>query len=108
MDIMDVCYGNRNRDNDMQNDLISRQAAINVADMADYTGLSVEDVKKVTDEVVKELKALPSAQPELIRCADCKYWRSNTQFCMMFTEMNVAHRMPEDGFCSLAERREYV
>ena len=61
---MDVCYGNRNRDNDMQNDLISRQAAINVADMADYTGLSVEDVKKVTDEVVKGLKALPSAQPE--------------------------------------------
>ena len=47
------------------NDIISRQAAINVADMADYTGLSVEDVKKVTDEVVKGLKALPSAQPTL-------------------------------------------
>ena len=74
---MDVCYGNRNRDNDMQNDLISRQAAINVADMADYTGLSVEDVKKVTDEVVKGLKALPSAQPEsdwteiLVICDNC-------------------------------------
>ena len=46
------------------NDLISRQAAIDAADRADYTGLSVEDVKKVTDEVVKELKRLPSAQPE--------------------------------------------
>ena len=47
-------------------DLISRQAAIDAADRADYTGLAVEDVKKVTDEVVKELKQLPSAQPELI------------------------------------------
>lgn len=43
-------------------DMIYRQAAINAADRADYTGLSVEDVKKVTDEVVKELKQLPSAQ----------------------------------------------
>ena len=48
----------------MKDDTISREAAINAADSADYTGLSVEDVKKVTDEVVKALKMLPSAQPE--------------------------------------------
>ena len=45
-------------------DAISRQAAIAVADSSDYVGLSVEDVKKVTDEVVKGLKQLPSAEPE--------------------------------------------
>ncbi len=45
-------------------DLISRQRAIAVADSSDYVGLSVEDCKKVTDEVVKGLKQLPSAQPE--------------------------------------------
>jgi hypothetical protein len=51
-------------------DLISRQAAIDAADRADYTGLTVEDVKKVTDEVVKELKKLPSVQPDYtaIKC----------------------------------------
>ena len=43
-------------------DLIDRQAAIAVADYSDYVGLSVEDVKKVTDEVVKGLKRLPSVQ----------------------------------------------
>lgn len=43
-------------------DLISRQAAIDAADRTDYTGLAVEDVKAVTDEVVKELKKLPSAE----------------------------------------------
>ena len=44
----------------MNDDLISRQAAIAVADSSDYVGLSVDDVKKVTDEVVKGLKRLPS------------------------------------------------
>ena len=45
----------------MIDDYINRQLAINAADRSDYTGLAVEDVKKVTDEVVKELKQLPSA-----------------------------------------------
>lgn len=45
-------------------DTISRQDALAVAHYADYVGLPVEDVKKVTDEVVKGLKQLPPAQPE--------------------------------------------
>lgn len=49
---------------DRMNDMISRQAAIAVADYSDCIGLSVEDVKKVTDEVVKGLKRLPSVQPQ--------------------------------------------
>ena len=48
----------------MDDRLISLNAAIAVADYTDYTGLAVEDVKKVTDEVVKGLKQLPSAQPD--------------------------------------------
>ena len=44
------------------NDSINRQAAIDAADRADYTELAIEDVKKVTDEVIKELKQLPSAE----------------------------------------------
>lgn len=55
---------NLNREVKNLTDTISRQAAIDAADRADYTGLAVEDVKKVTDEVVKELKKLPSVQPE--------------------------------------------
>ena len=55
-------------------DLIERQKAIDAADRADYTGLAIEDVKKVTDEVIKELKQLPSAQPE---------WNNHTVACML-------------------------
>ena len=46
------------------NDLIRRQDAIAAADRADCTELAVEDVKKVTDEVIKELKQLPSAKSD--------------------------------------------
>ena len=48
-------------------DTIRRQDAIDAANRTDYRGLTVEDVKNVTDEVVKELNRLPSAQP---RCKD--------------------------------------
>lgn len=47
-------------DQEPSSDVISRQAAIAVADYADYTGLAIEDVKMVTDEIVKGLKKLPS------------------------------------------------
>ena len=44
------------------NDLVYRQAAIDAANRADYVGISVKYVKKVTDDVIKEIKALPSVE----------------------------------------------
>ena len=67
-------------------DLISRQAAIAVADYTDYVGLSVEDVKKVTDEVVKGLKRLPPEQPEYepVKAEDfAKTMSENTLYSFM-------------------------
>ena len=43
---------------------------------------------------------------ELIRCKDCKHWRMNTQFCSVFSGIGTSHRMPPDGYCSEAERKE--
>ncbi len=40
-------------------DLIYRQDAIDAANRSDYDGLSVDDVTKVTDVVVEELKKCP-------------------------------------------------
>lgn len=105
-------------------DLISRQAAIDAADRADYTLLAIEDVKLVTDEVVKEIKKLPSAQPEIIRCKDCKhkpYPSDNYNFdngdcgfeiifpdyrCPCQCDDGYYNRIPDDDwFCGNAERR---
>ena len=84
-------------------DLIDRQAAINAADRADYTGLTIEDVKKVTDEVVKELKQLPSAEPEIIHCRDCK-WHHSTGCAIQIVDQTDEPK--DDDFCSFAEREE--
>ena len=89
-------------------DPIDRRAAINAAGRADYRGLAVEDVKKVTDEVIKELKRLPSAQPEIIHCRDCKhyYYADNRvpqeQMCVCDLD---GDRWTPDSFCSFGERK---
>lgn len=57
------------------NDLISRSAAIFVSDSADYRGLTVEDVTKVTDVVSAGLRDLPAVDAvPVVRCRDCKYY----------------------------------
>ena len=87
-------------------DLISRQATIDAPfkkfDMA--TG--------VTWIPLEYIEKLPSAQPEIIRCKDCKHWREGTSFsyCDKLHGMGVLDALDymtaEDDYCSMAERRE--
>ena len=80
------------------NDLISRQAAINAAKRTDYRGLTVEDVKKVTDAVVEELKALPSAQPEITEDDVKEYCRKRCLIVVtsdLYDEMMKRWSQPE-------------
>ena len=99
-------------------DLISRQAAIDGKISVQRTN----GVEIYSDDVVsvKYLENLPSAQPKIIRCKDCKHW---IPYDWMFSEVwqseNIAD-YPEDeigcdccdmamkanDFCSRAERRE--
>ena len=71
-------------------------------------------------EILNSIQQLPSAQPEIVRCKDCKHW---IPYDWMFSEVwqsrNIAD-YPEDemgckwcdmsmkanDFCSRAERRE--
>ena len=88
-------------------DCISRQAAIDAA-RDWYEGLICGSFKGLE----KRLRALPSAQPEIVSCKDCKYWvpgyiTDNDDFippkCGGWRQM-VGHS--SDDYCSLAERRE--
>ena len=94
-------------------DLIERKAAI---DAVGYYSLHSGDKLLFADKALKEL---PSAQPEIIRCKDCKYWMPHTQ--LGFDEDNdvyhdyceklipedewYAFQRKDDDFCSRAERR---
>ena len=90
----------------MTDDFISRQAAIEALDgEIEITGrTNAEAVKGYVRLVKDRLERLPSAQPEIIHCKECKYYRWESDMCdyPYATAHNVVH---EDDFCSKAERR---
>lgn len=79
-------------------DLISRAAAID----GKMSIQCANGVEIYYDEAVPVgyLKALPSAQPKIVRCKDCK-WKQGSE-CVRFAEV----RPFPDDFCSRAERRK--
>lgn len=50
-----------------------------------------------------QLKKLPSAQPEIIRCKDCKWWRDTDHTCK---EHSLVSPMRAEEFCSRGERKD--
>lgn len=79
-------------------DLIDRQAAIDAVKDRYY---KYDRFAKV-QELVWSIEDLPSAQPEIIRCRDCKHWRED-HTCR---EHSLVSPMMAYEFCSRAERRE--
>ena len=77
-------------------DCISRQAAID--DIWTVSPLARLDRKWVD----RWLRQLPSAQPEIIRCRECKFASGDSRICMKFDHSPIG----ELDFCSFAERRE--
>ena len=102
-------------------DLISRQAAIDLLKQMRKDGDMVPWEGK---NVFARIRELPSAQPEITRCKDCKYWRRQTNYAgaplsFGFCESDdmwrslygetyeVSHIDTDDDFyCGYAERRE--
>ena len=79
-------------------DMISRQAAID----------EMRKCRFVVDAIEK-IRGLPSAEPEIIRCKDCKWWDftpDNTILpdwhrCRCFGKIHTRY----EDFCSRGERR---
>ena len=106
-------------------DLIDRRAAIdafntNLNELVVGGEENAKTVENYLNRVLDKIKCLPPAQPEIIRCKDCKHW---IPYDWMFSEVwqskNIAD-YPEDeigcdccdmamkanDFCSRAEKRE--
>ena len=77
-------------------DLISRQAAIDAA-RDWYEGLLCGSFKGLE----KRLRTLPSAEPDIIRCRNCKFASGDSRICMKFGHSPIG----ELDFCAWAERR---
>ena len=93
-------------------DTISRQAAIDAVEEVDWyhigkTGELIhgansqehEPLYKAKD-IYAVLEKLPSAQPELTVCADCKHWICHDRRCGIWN-----HGVKPLDYCSRAERR---
>ena len=100
----------------MNNDLISRQQAI---DAVKKLSLGETDATRLAMRIGDYLERLPSAQPEIIQCKDCKHWMPyEWMFSEVWQSKNIAD-YPEDeigcdccdmamkanDFCSQAVRR---
>ena len=82
-------------------DLIDRQEAIDALESKTYRHTYL-------DQIVDIIKKLPSAQPKIIRCKDCKFWtyikRTKRYWCRTDDGLYDINPSPND-FCSRAERR---
>ena len=78
-------------------DLISRQAAIEIAEN-ELDGGTFYDIPM-------KLKYLPSVEPEIIYCKDCKWWEKNKSSLYGYCNY-MRHYHSYDFFCANAEPRE--
>lgn len=86
-------------------DLIDRQAVIDAitdaADKFDWPDDYHQEIKEGIRIGTLICSLMPSKQPEIIHCRDCKL--RDTEYC------NMAHGfmgLKDDDYCSYAERRE--
>ena len=87
-------------------DLIERQAAIDAlkSQLSDWN----DDYNIPVRKSIENIERLPSAQPEIIRCKDCKDWDTtwqndwakNYHYCPL-----VDGTRNGDWYCADAERR---
>lgn len=90
-------------------DLIDRQAAIDAihCDITVTGRQNAELVAATIGTFADRIKALPSAQPEIIRCKDCKFCvdlnHDGDYSCL--TPYGYRHIDRSDWYCADAERR---
>lgn len=94
----------------MMADLIDRQAAIFAIKIIHDTVME--------DRIIEHLKLLPSAQPDIVRCKDCRWWDKygdyDNGYCMAARhsyysehwEINIRRTYKEDFYCADAEPKE--
>lgn len=79
-------------------DLVSRRATIEALE-----GIGSLDTEADRQYARTVFEDLPSAQPQIIYCAECTHWKHSAvrKSCEVFDWMSKA-----EDFCSFAERKE--
>lgn len=86
----------------MNNDSISRQTAIDaVKELTKWYYETFHETRPTADAVIDKLMMLPSAQPDIIACANCKHWIRHDRRCGFWN-----HGVKPLDWCCYAERWE--
>lgn len=94
----------------MKDDTISRKAAIKSAEKLLEAEHGIWERVVIEDAVTAlcgYLMDLPAAQPEIIRCKECKHsehWYKDKRRCFLWHETGID--VFEDGYCNYAEGKE--
>ena len=89
-------------------DLIDRQAAIDalLEEVRLVDGYYVENDEVIDkDDAVEAMRLLPSAQPEIIRCKDCKWWSNDDYRECSSPNYDDGYVTPAGFYCGYAEGR---
>lgn len=86
-------------------DTISRQSAIQAAEcIVDHHAITpYQTMRSAMDHLQRILRGMPSAQPEIIHCRDCR-WRKDQSGSTAWLPCR-AIVTPSDFYCGRAERR---
>jgi hypothetical protein len=94
-------------------DLIDRQAAIDALNkLKIYRPLDSD--RYVISDCLNKIVNLPSAQPEIIRCTECKHYREyDSEYVenavvvqCMADRYPISETIPDGWFCAGAERKD--
>lgn len=93
-------------------ELISRQAAIDYfvtnVGFHDEDGYPIEDTDELRKIWTEYFDGIPPAQPEIVRCKDCKYARLTNDGSCKYCDIwfpDEAEYMDGDYYCASAERK---
>ena len=87
-------------------DTVSRQEAIEaVMDLCKHYTPTKSVNHPHMDFVIEVLQDLPSAQPEIIRCKDCKWWSNDDYRECSSPNYDDGYVTPAGFYCGYAERR---
>ena len=92
---------------DNMTDAISRQSVIDMLDETkriarqNIDGAVLMTFERVLDSLVNITNALPTIQPEIVRCKDCKHYEYG-----ICKKAGLCVNKSPNGFCDWGERRE--
>jgi len=89
-------------------DLISRQVAIDalLEEVRLVDGYYVENDEVIDkDDAIEAIRLLPSAQPEIIRCKNCKWWSNDDYRECSNPNYDDGYITPAGFYCGYAERK---